>query len=125
MTRLQCPTESEEQQALFTWAKLAERKYPEMKLLHAIPNGGLRNKVTAARLKREGVKPGVPDICLPVAREDYNGLYIELKRIKGGVLSEDQKKWISALWKNGYYAGICKGWVSARNLILTYLEGNI
>lgn len=38
-----------------------------------------RDKATAVALKRQGVKAGVPDICLPVARNGYHGLHIELK----------------------------------------------
>ena len=55
-------SESQEQKALFQWAGLAEQKYPELKLLHHIPNGGIRDIRTAANLKKEGVKRGVPDI---------------------------------------------------------------
>ena len=45
-----------------------------------IPNGGYRNKAEAAHLKAQGVRPGVPDLCVPVARHGYHGLYIEMKR---------------------------------------------
>ena len=121
MTVLPCPTESDEQQSLFKWAKLSEGLYPDLKLLHAIPNGGLRNKVTAARLQREGVKPGVPDICLPMPRGDFKGLYIEMKRIRGGTVSQEQIQWIMGLRMNGYCAEICKGWEKAKDLILWYL----
>jgi hypothetical protein len=122
MTALNYPTESNEQQELFKWAKLSECKYPDLRWLHAIPNGGLRNKVTAARLQREGVKPGVPDICLPVPRGAYKGLYIEMKRVRGGIASGNQKGWIIGLCRNGYCARICEGWVEAKDLILWYLE---
>jgi hypothetical protein len=116
-------TESQEQAALFEWAKLSEWKHPELKLLHAIPNGGLRDARTAAVLQRTGVKSGVPDLCLPVARGGFHGLYIELKRLKGGVLSINQKTWLSLLAKEGYKAVMCKGWLEARDAILNYLEG--
>ncbi len=61
-------SESVEQINLFRWAVLHERAYPELILLHHIPNGGLRNKTTAKRLKAEGVKPGVPDIFTSIKR---------------------------------------------------------
>lgn len=121
MTVLRCPTESEEQQALFEWAKFAECQYPSLKWLHAIPNGGLRHKATAARLKAEGVKAGVPDIDLPVAKGGYHGLRIEMKRRYGGRTSEDQDEWLEGLRENGYLTGVCKGWCEARDLILWYL----
>ena len=81
------PTESEEQQALFDWAELQKGKYPELKALYHIPNEGKRSKATGARLKKEGMKDGVSDNCLPVKRGPYGSLYIELKRIKGSKVS--------------------------------------
>ena len=72
-------SEEQEQVALFKWAKLQENVYPALRLLYHIPNGGKRDKVTAARLKAAGVKAGVPDICLPVPAGGCNGLYIEMK----------------------------------------------
>ena len=94
---------------------------PELRLLHAIPNGGHRNKITAAKLKAEGVKPGVPDICLPVARGEYHGLYIELKTRKGK-LSPRQQTWLADLNNEGFKSLICRGWVAARQEIEHYLN---
>lgn len=59
------PTESVEQQCLFRWAAFAQAAHPELRLLYHIPNEGERSKATGARLKREGLKPGVPDLYLP------------------------------------------------------------
>lgn len=114
--------ESEEQQALFQWAKLAESKYSELKLLHHIPNGGKRSLLTAIRLKAEGVKAGVPDICLPVPRNKWHGLYIELKADKNKPTAL-QNWWIEELSKQGHIAEVCVGWESAKDLIIKYLEG--
>ena len=116
------PLESEEQQALFSWARLSERTYPELALLVHIPNGGYRNMSEAVRFKREGVKRGFPDILLPVARGGYHSLAIELKRIRGSSTSPEQKQWINALSEQGWKTAICKGWVEARDLIIKYLE---
>ena len=115
------PTEAQEQEILFRWAKLSTRKYPQLALMYAIPNGGWRHKLTAVKMKREGVKPGVPDICLPVARAGFNSLYIELKRKTGGKLSTEQKTFLSGLNDNGNLAVVCKGWEEARVLIEAYL----
>lgn len=70
------PTEAEEQIALFEWARLQTGRFPELALLYHVPNGGSRNKIEAARLRAQGVKSGVPDLCLPVARGASHGLYI-------------------------------------------------
>ena len=121
MKRNWTPTEASEQAALFQWAAYAEGRHPELKLLHHIPNGGSRDPREAHNLKRQGVKPGVPDICLPVPRGCFHGLYIELKRQRGGRLSDEQSGWLSALTRQGYMAVVCKGWQEARGIIMGYL----
>ena len=93
--------EANEQIKLFRWASFATAKYPCLALLHHIPNGGSRNQLEARNLKLQGVKSGVPDICLPVPRGKYHGLYIEMKYGKNKT-SESQNKWLSALQKQGY-----------------------
>lgn len=112
--------ESQEQCALIEWAEIQSRTYPELKLLHHIPNGGKRNIATAARLKKEGVKAGVPDLCLPVPKGKWHGLYIEMKAPKGTV-SESQKWWIEALRKQGYCAVVRYGWEAAKDTIICYM----
>lgn len=116
-------SEAQEQRALFQWAGYVEQQYPELKLLHHIPNGGKRDSRTAVNLKREGVKAGVPDICLPVARGQYHGLYIELKTVKGKV-QKNQKEWLHALEEQGYSTKVCYGWLEAREVIENYLSLN-
>ena len=110
------------QAALFCWAQQNLNSYPELKYLFAIPNGGMRDKITAAKLKAEGVKLGVPDMCLPVSRSIYHGLFIELKKLKGGVLSKEQEHWINWLNEQGYYAMVCRGWEEAREILIWYLR---
>ena len=119
---LPVPKESEEQQTLFEWVRLQSGKYPELRLLYHIPNGGSRNKAEAGRLQAEGVKAGVPDLCLPVARGGYHGLYIELKRKRGGVASDLQLAWMENLMKQGYCVALCKGWEAAAEMIMNYLQ---
>lgn len=118
-------TESQEQQLLFEWAALSSGRWQELALMYHIPNGGRRSKSEAGRFRAEGVKSGVPDICLPAARGGYHGLYIELKRVKGGRVSPAQQGWIAALRDQGYYACVCKGWDDAAHIIKAYLENKI
>jgi hypothetical protein len=113
-------SESTEQQALFEWAEFAAKKTPELKLLFAVPNGGKRDKVTAAILKREGVKSGVPDICLPVPRNEFHGLYIEMKFGKNKP-SQNQLWWIEQLRQQGYRVDVCYGWGDAVKVIVGYM----
>lgn len=120
-------SEHDEQVALFAWAALAAPKYPELRLLFAIPNaggfsGGFKaNVARVARLKREGVKSGVPDICLPVARGGAHALYVELKAT-GGKESPAQAEWRHALRLERNCSLLCVGWESARDAILVYLS---
>lgn len=115
------PTEDEEQAAVFEWADLSAGRWPELRLLFHIPNGGLRNKVTAARMKMLGVKAGVPDLFLPVGRGNWFGLFIEMKRRKGGKLSPLQVDWIEALGRQGYKTVVCFGADAAITAIEDYL----
>ena len=116
------PTEHEEQVALMEMLEYRKGRYPELGLLFAIPNGGARHVAVAKKLKAEGVKPGVPDLCLPVARSGYHGLYVEMKRVKGGVVSLEQAAWHEALLAQGYHVEVCKGALHAVAVILNYLR---
>ena len=116
------PTETQEQKMLFAWAKLNERKYPELALLFHIPNEGKRSKRVGHELVEMGMKKGVPDVCLPVPNAVYAALYIEMKRSNGGRASEDQKGWLAALNRVGNRAVVCYGFEDARKVILEYLR---
>lgn len=115
-------SEHDEQVALFQWAAWAAERLPGIALLHAIPNGGKRDVVTAARLKAEGVKPGVPDLFLPVARGNFHGFYIELKTATGRT-TPAQEEWIERLRIQGYAVAVCRGWVDAATRLCRYLGG--
>src|ERR1041385_8805282 len=65
---LRIPHEYQEQMALFEWTRLHESHEPRLSLLFCIPNGELRDKRTAAKLERMGVRPGVSDLFLSVPR---------------------------------------------------------
>ena len=83
-------TEHEEQVALMRLVEMHKGRWPELGMLFAVPNGGDRNMLVAKKLKAEGVKKGVPDLCLPLPRGGYHGLYIEMKRQKNGRISPEQ-----------------------------------
>lgn len=117
-----CPTEEWEQITLMRWVKLNEARCPQLKLLFHVPNGGKRNAREAARFKEAGVKPGVPDLFLPIASNGYHGLFIELKRTKGAVVSPAQERWLHDLAGQGYAAVVCRGWQEAADEIMRYLN---
>lgn len=115
--------EDAEQRTLFEWAALHEWKWPELKLMYHVPNEGKRSAATAMLQKRMGLRAGVPDICLPVARGGYHGMYIELKRASGGRVQPSQQVWLSALQAQGYRAVVCRGWAEAAAALEEYLGG--
>ena len=117
------PLERDEQELLFEWAEYAACKHPEIAMMYAIPNGEYRAPKTARNLHLQGVKAGVPDMCLPVPRGGYGALYIELKRKRGGRVSEQQRVWIDALNRVGNRAVICYGFDEAKKAIEEYLNG--
>lgn len=112
--------EDTEQIGVIEWAEWHTSQYPELKLLHHIPNGGKRNAVEAARLKAMGVKAGVPDLFLPVPRGGYAGLYIEMKYGKNKP-TDKQSEWIAALRQQGYKVTVCYSGAEATHELESYL----
>lgn len=117
-------SEHDIQVSLFQWAARASRDWPELDFMFAIPNGGQRNKIIAAKLKREGVKAGVPDVFLPAPRGGYSGMWIELKYGKGK-LSDAQARFLGAMARMGYYAVAARDWQDLAVEIVNYLKGEI
>lgn len=132
-------TESAHQIALFQWAALSVSRWPCLRWLHHIPNGGSRGDsgasraIAGGRLKAEGVRSGVADVFLPVARCNKHGLYIEMKapkfepkrlESKGG-LSDEQIEFGNFVMEQGYSFWVCYSWQQASTLIESYLKGEL
>lgn len=115
-------SEHDEQVALFQWIFMQLNKYPELNNIFAIPNGGHRHKLTAIKLKKEGVRAGVLDIFLAYPKGKYHGLFLEMK-VKNNRLQDNQKEWINRLEPAGYKCVVCWSWLDAKQAILEYLEG--
>jgi len=114
-------TEEQIQVDLFNWARYYETQHPELALLFHPPNGGKRSRMTGAKLKAMGVKAGVPDVCLPVPRQGYGSLWIELKSPQGR-MQESQKEWYQALTLANNKVVVCRSWAEASDVILDYLR---
>ena len=115
------PTEHQEQSAVIAWAEVMKSQFPELAYLYACPNGGKRHVVVAMKMKREGVKSGVPDLFLPVKKSFASGFYIEMKR-KGGVVSADQERWKLFLQSQGFRVVVCWSADEAIRELELYLE---
>lgn len=115
------PDEDQEQAWLIQWVK--REAPPEARRLFHVPNGGGRSKLAGATLKLLGVRPGVPDLFLPVVRPPYHGLWIEMKSLgPRSRPSAEQKDWLLYLDGQGYKTALCAGFEAARDAILNYLN---
>lgn len=107
------PTEHEEQRELVRWFR---QTWPSVRIF-AIPNGGARSPATAGRLKAEGVSSGVPDLFIPAW-----GLWVEMKRTKGGSLSAEQKDWIAYLESVRFCCIVVKGADDAKGKLQAFFN---
>jgi hypothetical protein len=101
------------------------RWLPGGEWLHHIPNGGKRNKREAARLKAEGVLPGVPDLFLPLARGGYHGLYMEVKRpdTTKSKVSDEQQAFLDHAHAEGYKVIVVRSAQQGIDAVIEYLKG--
>lgn len=122
------PTHYEDahQIAFFDWVAKAKGAHPDLAKVYHVPNGGARNGLEGARLKRMGVRAGQLDLNLDVARGGFFGLRIELKATRAELgrapqVSPQQRRIIEELREDGYYADVAEGWEAAREITLEYL----
>lgn len=118
--------EAQHQQNVIKWTQQPDirHKYPELKLLYHIPNERRCSQVQGRLLKLQGVRSGVPDLHLPVARNGLHSLYIEMKAEKGRT-SGNQDWWITELEKQGNKCVVCHGWEEAVRSLEEYLCGQM
>jgi hypothetical protein len=113
--------ESGQQKLLFQWAKLQEKKYPELYWLNSSGNGQHIANVASRNLATAlGRKRGYPDINLPVPNKTYIGLYIEMK-IKPKKPTTEQIKWLEGLKQLRHYTCVCYSYEEAKNVIMAYI----
>lgn len=116
-------SEGEEQQKLFRWASIASNllHYEGLELLFHVPNEGKRTPSYGGKLKAEGLKRGVADVCLPVPRGDYHGLFFEMKYDKNK-LTEEQERFLKGVKAQGYATWVCYSANEAIELIQKYYK---
>lgn len=109
------PTEHDEQAAFVQWFGYT---YPGV-LMYANINGVRTSPKQIRKVKAEGMVSGIPDLEIPA----WN-LFIEMKRVKGGTVSPEQKQVIQYLQNNGKVVFVCKGCDDAIAFVESYLRDN-
>lgn len=127
-------SEHDEQVVLMMWAQRHLARWHELELLYAVPNGaklpygydrrGSRYSNEATRMLAEGLKPGIPDLCLPVARNGKHGLYLEMKFGRNKP-QENQVRMMDLLDQQGYQTAVAWSSIEAEKIIAEYLEPGI
>lgn len=114
-------SEDTEQIAVIQWSQYNMNRYPELKWLHHVPNGGSRNKQEAVKLKQMGVKAGVSDLCLPYPKGIYCGLFIEMK-FGDGRQQASQKEFLKDMAEAGHFVATCYSAEEAIKVIEEYMN---
>lgn len=109
---------------LFMWAEIMKEKYPELEMLFAVPFDAYKSVSSCKKFTEEGLKKGIPDVCLPISNGKFSSLWIKIKSSKHTKLTEKQKWWIKELNAKGCLAVDCVGWEAARDIILNYLNAS-
>lgn len=115
-------TEEAEQARVIKWShrKLVRDLMPDLRWLHHSPNGGKRDAFTGAQMKALGVKPGFPDLLLPVRSGNHPGLVIEMKSATGKVTPE-QADWLDHLTSQQWATAVARSAEEARTVLCDYL----
>ena len=117
------PTEHQETVAVVQWWEHVCGGYGLSRhLLHHSPNEARRTWTTAASLKAEGMRTGWPDLILAVPRGGKGCLFIEMKRQRGGKLTDEQRTVLGILGGAGTAVAVCKGASEAIARIQEYLR---
>lgn len=117
--------EAAEQARLIKWAsrKAVRDLMPALRWLFHVPNGGKRDSFTGGQMKAMGVKPGVPDLLLPVRSGACPGLVIEMKNPDGsGRASDEQLEWLAHFTEQEWATAICNTAEHARQVLCEYLQ---
>ena len=107
------PLEKEEQKAFVAWFR---QNYPD-RIIMMIRNDGSRTPAERTEQLLMGLHPGAADLFIPEFK-----LWIEMKRVRGGKLSEEQEKFKDAIRKIGYKYIMTEGFEDAKDRILKYFS---
>ena len=105
-TKRNAQPEAIEQAKVIAWARANENNYPYLWMLHSSLNGVKMTKAQAGRAIAQGMLSGVPDLFLPVPKNGYHGLFIEMKYGSNKV-TENQEKFLQNAANVGYAISVC------------------
>lgn len=122
--------EDSHQVALMAQVAKYATKYPELKWLFHVPNGGARDLREAGKFKALGLRKGVSDLILLVPRRGYHGLIIEMKHegtglsdiAKAGLVSKEQKEFLTFETEQGYCCGVAYGFDEGWKALCWYMD---
>jgi hypothetical protein len=115
------PSEAQIQSDFFRWVDMHSKRHPELLLCYSIPNGSHKSPASAGLHKRTGLKSGVPDVHLPIAKGLFVGWWCEFKS-KHGSVAVNQKEWHRRLSAHGHRVCIARSWDAAANELIDYLQ---
>ena len=115
--------ESAQQAQVVEWSRWAYKtgKYPMLNMLHCSLNGVKLSATQAKVAKGQGMLSGVPDLFLPVPKNGYHGLFIEMKSEKGRV-TENQHWFLTNADSVGYKTAVCYSAKEAISAIEAYYD---
>ena len=112
------PTEAREQKAFVRWFTL---QYAD-DILFSIPNHLIRSPAQAMNEFALGLRKGMPDLGILRPCGPYHGLFVEMKRSTGGIVSEAQETMIAKLNYRGYKAIVAEGADEAMQATKDYMN---
>lgn len=120
--KLRKSSEAREQSLVYRWStkQSVRQAAPGIEWLFHVPNGEKRDAITGNRLKAMGVKPGVPDLMLPVAMAGFHGLVIEMKKTGEGKTTDEQNKWLTHFVSQDWMVAVCYSAREAHAVLCDY-----
>ena len=117
--------ESAYQTQVVEWSRWAFKanpaRYPHLDMLHCSLNGVKLSGTQAKIAKGQGMLSGVPDLFLPVPKNGFHGLFIEMKSDKGRV-TENQHWFLTNAESLSYKTVICYSAKEAISAIQAYYD---
>lgn len=107
----------------FEYLSWQEIQRPELACIYHIPNEGTRSIRRGRIMKQKGVRAGIPDVCVPIARGEWHSLFLEFK-VKSGKLSPVQVKMCKLLHAHGHCVRVAWSADEAIEILEKYLLTN-